>query len=139
MGPYAHLRPHAVLGNDTKAGNFVEIKNATLAEGAKVNHLSYIGDASVGEMTNIGAGTITCNYDGFSKNRTEIGANVFVGSASTLVAPVVIGDDAIIAAGSVITQDVPPDAMTFGRARQETKEGRANRWREVKRAAKGSK
>jgi len=139
VGPYAHLRPHAELGNDTKAGNFVEIKNATLADGAKVNHLSYIGDASVGEMTNVGAGTITCNYDGFTKSRTEIGANVFVGSASTLVAPVVIGDDAIIAAGSVITQDVPPDAMTFGRARQETKEGRANRWREVKRAAKGSK
>jgi len=139
VGPYAHLRPKADLGNDTKAGNFVEIKNAKLADGAKVSHLSYIGDATVGEQTNVGAGTITCNYDGFSKHQTEIGANVFVGSASTLVAPVVIGDDAIIAAGSVITQDVPADAMTFGRARQETKEGRATRWRDVKRAAKGSK
>jgi bifunctional UDP-N-acetylglucosamine pyrophosphorylase/glucosamine-1-phosphate N-acetyltransferase len=136
IGPFAHLRPKADLGDGVKIGNFVEVKNSKLEPGAKVSHLSYIGDASVGADTNVGAGTITCNYDGFFKSRTEIGANVFVGSNSTLVAPVTIGDDAIIAAGSVITQDIPADAMAFGRARQETKDGRATNWRNVKKAAK---
>ena len=134
IGPYAHLRPKTKLADRTKIGNFVEIKNATLAQGAKVNHLSYIGDASVGEDTNIGAGTITCNYDGFNKNRTEIGANAFVGSHSTLVAPISIGSGAIVAAGSVITHDVPDDAGAFGRSRQETKEGWAARWRKIKKS-----
>lgn len=136
VGPFAHLRPKANLGNKVKVGNFVEVKNAVLAKGAKVSHLSYIGDASVGEESNVGAGTITCNYDGYFKHKTEIGANVFVGSCSTLVAPVKIADDSIIAAGSVITQDVPSDAMAFGRARQEIKEGRVKNWRAAKEAAK---
>ena len=134
IGPYAHLRPKSNLGDHTKIGNFVETKNTVLAEGAKVNHLSYIGDATVGRSTNIGAGTITCNYDGFNKHQTEIGSDAFVGSHSTLVAPVNIGSRAIIAAGSVITQDVPDDAGAFGRARQETKEGWAARWRKIKKA-----
>ena len=135
VGPYAQLRPKTNLADRTKIGNFVEIKNATLAEGAKVNHLSYIGDASVGVDTNIGAGTITCNYDGFHKNRTQIGAKAFIGSHSTLVAPLKIGSGAIVAAGSVITHDVPDDAGAFGRARQETKEGWAARWRKIKKSA----
>jgi len=135
VGPFAHLRPKADIGDNAKIGNFVEIKNAGLAEGAKVNHLSYIGDATVGTLANIGAGTITCNYDGFNKHRTEIGANAFVGSHSTLVAPVTIGAGAIVAAGSVVTDNVPDDAGAFGRARQETKEGWAARWRKKKSAA----
>ncbi len=135
IGPFAHLRPRANIGDQAKVGNFVEIKNAQIHEGAKVSHLSYIGDATVHEAANIGAGTITCNYDGFNKHRTEIGENAFVGSHSTLVAPVKIGARAIIAAGSVITHDVPDDAAAFGRARQETKEGWADRWRKIKKAA----
>jgi bifunctional UDP-N-acetylglucosamine pyrophosphorylase/glucosamine-1-phosphate N-acetyltransferase len=132
VGPYAQLRPRAHLANNAKVGNFVEIKNATIDEGAKVNHLSYIGDASVGSAANIGAGTITCNYDGFHKHKTVIGENAFVGSHSTLVAPVTIGAGAIVAAGSVVTNDVPDDAAAFGRARQENKEGWAQRWRKAK-------
>lgn len=132
VGPYAHLRPKAVLKDGSKVGNFVELKNATLGLGAKANHLSYIGDATVGEDTNIGAGTITCNYDGYHKHKTEIGASAFIGSHSTLVAPVKIGSGAIVAAGSVITHDVPDEAGAFGRARQETKEGWATRWRKIK-------
>ncbi len=134
VGPYAHLRPKANLADGSKAGNFVEIKNANLGPGAKVNHLSYIGDATVGEETNIGAGTITCNYDGYHKHQTQIGANAFIGSHSTLVAPVRIGTGAIVAAGSVITHDVPDEAGAFGRARQETKEGWAARWRKIKKS-----
>jgi bifunctional UDP-N-acetylglucosamine pyrophosphorylase / glucosamine-1-phosphate N-acetyltransferase len=118
VGPYARLRPGTVLGKGAHVGNFVELKAAHLAEGAKANHLTYLGDASIGPGTNIGAGTITCNYDGFEKHRTEIGARVFVGSDSVLVAPVKLGDGAFVAAGSVITRDVAPDAMAFGRARQ---------------------
>ncbi|WP_417773290.1 bifunctional UDP-N-acetylglucosamine diphosphorylase/glucosamine-1-phosphate N-acetyltransferase GlmU [Stappia sp.] len=124
MGPYARLRPGAVIGAGAHIGNFVEIKNATVEDGAKVNHLSYIGDARVGANANIGAGTITCNYDGFLKHHTDIGAGVFVGSNSTLVAPLVIGDGAYLAAGGTVTQDVPADALVIGRARQTTKEGR---------------
>jgi bifunctional UDP-N-acetylglucosamine pyrophosphorylase/glucosamine-1-phosphate N-acetyltransferase len=118
VGPYARLRPGTVLGQGAHVGNFVELKAAELGAGAKANHLTYLGDAAVGPGTNIGAGTITCNYDGFEKHRTEIGARVFVGSDSVLVAPVKLGDGAFVAAGSVITHDVAPDAMAFGRARQ---------------------
>ncbi|AIE88041.1 bifunctional UDP-N-acetylglucosamine diphosphorylase/glucosamine-1-phosphate N-acetyltransferase GlmU [Fimbriimonas ginsengisoli] len=139
VGPWAHLRPKSNIGDGTKIGNFVEIKNATLAPGAKVNHLSYVGDATVGARSNIGAGTITCNYDGFSKSQTIIGADAFVGSNSTLVAPVSIGNGAFVAAGSVITNEVPADAMAFGRARQENKEGRAAQWRKLKSELKQGK
>ena len=121
IGPFARLRPGADMGEKSKAGNFVEIKQAKIGAGAKVNHLSYVGDAIVGVSANIGAGTITCNYDGYNKNLTEIGANAFIGSNSALVAPVKIGDGALIAAGSVITKDVPADAVGFARAQQENK------------------
>ncbi|CAH1674024.1 bifunctional UDP-N-acetylglucosamine diphosphorylase/glucosamine-1-phosphate N-acetyltransferase GlmU [Chelatococcus asaccharovorans] len=123
VGPFARLRPGADLGEGARVGNFVEIKAATLGAGAKVNHLTYIGDASVGAATNIGAGTITCNYDGFRKHRTTIGANAFIGSNSSLVAPVTIGDGAFVGSGSVITADVPADALALGRGRQAVKEG----------------
>ncbi len=125
VGPYGRLRPGSVLGAKAKVGNFVEIKSAAIAAGAKVSHLSYIGDASVGAGANIGAGTITCNYDGTNKFRTEIGADAFIGSNSALVAPVTIGAGAFVASGSVITDDVPGDALALGRARQTTKPGRA--------------
>jgi bifunctional UDP-N-acetylglucosamine pyrophosphorylase/glucosamine-1-phosphate N-acetyltransferase len=131
-GPFSNLRPGARLGQQVKIGNFVEVKNADLAQGVSVSHLTYVGDANVGEGTNVGAGTITCNYDGFTKNRTEIGKGVFVGSNSTLVAPVKIGDGAFIAAGSVVTKDVPEDALAVGRSRQENKEQWAKSWRKRK-------
>jgi bifunctional UDP-N-acetylglucosamine pyrophosphorylase/glucosamine-1-phosphate N-acetyltransferase len=121
-----------VLGAGAHVGNFVELKAATLGDGAKANHLTYLGDASVGPGTNIGAGTITCNYDGYAKHRTEIGARVFVGSDSVLVAPVTLGDGAFVAAGSVVTKDVAPDAMAFGRARQQDVPGGAAKFREDK-------
>ncbi|MCR9283013.1 MAG: bifunctional UDP-N-acetylglucosamine diphosphorylase/glucosamine-1-phosphate N-acetyltransferase GlmU [Rhodobacteraceae bacterium] len=139
VGPYARLRPGAILGADTRVGNFVEVKNTTFEDGAKANHLSYIGDASVGSKSNIGAGTITCNYDGYLKHRTEIGAGSFVGSNSTLVAPVSLGSGAFVAAGSVITDDVDQDSMAFGRARQIVKEGKAKQLRERLKAAKETK
>ncbi|MEW4460878.1 bifunctional UDP-N-acetylglucosamine diphosphorylase/glucosamine-1-phosphate N-acetyltransferase GlmU [Roseibium algicola] len=139
VGPYARLRPGAVLGADTRVGNFVEVKNTTFEDGAKANHLSYIGDASVGSKSNIGAGTITCNYDGYLKHRTEIGAGSFVGSNSTLVAPVNLGSGTFVAAGSVITDDVDQDSMAFGRARQIVKEGKAKQLRERLKAAKETK
>ncbi len=139
VGPYARLRPGAVLGADTRVGNFVEVKNTTFEDGAKANHLSYIGDASVGSKSNIGAGTITCNYDGYLKHRTEIGAGSFVGSNSTLVAPVSLGSGSFVAAGSVITDDVDQDSMAFGRARQIVKEGKAKQLRERLKAAKETK
>jgi bifunctional UDP-N-acetylglucosamine pyrophosphorylase/glucosamine-1-phosphate N-acetyltransferase len=132
VGPFARLRPGTTLGAGAHVGNFVELKAAVLGEGAKVNHLSYVGDASVGARTNIGAGTITCNYDGFAKHRTTIGADAFVGSDSVLVAPVAVGDGALVTAGSVITADVPPDAMAFGRARQENRAGGAAAFRRVR-------
>ena len=129
VGPFARLRPGTSLGAQAHVGNFVELKAAVLGEGAKANHLSYIGDASVGAGTNIGAGTITVNYDGFAKHRTEIGADAFVGSNSSLIAPVRVGDGAIVVAGSTVTDDVPADAMAFGRARQVNKPGRATAFR----------
>lgn len=125
IGPYARLRPGAKLGKKTKVGNFVEIKKADIDEGAKVNHLTYIGDAEIGAGANIGAGTITCNYDGYNKHLTRVGAGAFVGSNSSLVAPVSVGANAYVASGSVITADVPDDGLAFGRARQDVKPGRA--------------
>ena len=125
VGPFGRLRPGAVLGQGARIGNFVEVKNAAVEDGAKVNHLTYIGDARVGAGANIGAGTITCNYDGYGKFRTEIGEGAFIGSNSALVAPVRIGTGAYVASGSVITEDVPDDALAFGRSRQSNKEGRA--------------
>jgi bifunctional UDP-N-acetylglucosamine pyrophosphorylase/glucosamine-1-phosphate N-acetyltransferase len=132
IGPYARLRPGTSLGEGVKIGNFVETKAATLQAGAKVNHLSYIGDAHVGEGANIGAGTITCNYDGFDKHRTTIGAGAFVGSNSSLVAPVKIGNRAYVGSGSVITKDVPDDALAVERSPQNNREGGAARYREMK-------
>jgi bifunctional UDP-N-acetylglucosamine pyrophosphorylase/glucosamine-1-phosphate N-acetyltransferase len=139
VGPYARLRPGANLGRDSKVGNFCEVKKAEIGAGAKVNHLTYIGDAFVGEKTNIGAGTITCNYDGVNKHVTRIGANVFIGSNSSLVAPVSVGDGALVASGSVVTEDVPADAVAFGRARQEIKPGRAKILRERYQAEKAAR
>jgi bifunctional UDP-N-acetylglucosamine pyrophosphorylase/glucosamine-1-phosphate N-acetyltransferase len=139
LGPFARLRPGAELADDVHVGNFVEVKNSKLASGVKANHLAYLGDASVGAGTNIGAGTITCNYDGVDKHVTEIGKDVFVGTNSSLVAPVKIGDGAMIGAGSVITEDVPADALALGRGRQVVKEGRASAWKAQKRAASSKK
>lgn len=129
VGPYARLRPGAVVGRKAKVGNFVEIKKAQVGPGAKVNHLSYIGDAEIGARANIGAGTITCNYDGFDKHLTRIGEGAFIGSNSALVAPVTIGDGAYVGSGSVVTQDVPDDALAIARGRQHTKEGWARDFR----------
>jgi len=129
VGPFARLRPGTVVGEGAHVGNFVELKAATLGRGAKANHLSYIGDATIGAGSNIGAGTITVNYDGFAKHRTEIGERAFIGSNSSLVAPVRIGDGAMVVAGSVITEDVAADAMAFGRARQVDKPARAAAFR----------
>jgi bifunctional UDP-N-acetylglucosamine pyrophosphorylase/glucosamine-1-phosphate N-acetyltransferase len=136
VGPFARLRPGADLHEKSKVGNFCEVKKATIEIGAKVNHLTYIGDARVGAAANIGAGTITCNYDGYSKFITDIGAGAFIGSNSSLVAPVSIGDGAYVASGSVITEDVPEDALAFGRARQHTILGRAKELRQKRAAAK---
>ncbi|MFT8243218.1 bifunctional UDP-N-acetylglucosamine diphosphorylase/glucosamine-1-phosphate N-acetyltransferase GlmU [Roseomonas sp. BN140053] len=136
IGPFARLRPGAVVEARAHVGNFVELKNAVLGEGAKANHLSYLGDTSIGAGANIGAGTVTCNYDGFSKHRTAIGAGSFVGSNATLVAPVVLGENSFVAAGSTITDDVPADAMAFGRARQDSKPGRAAAFRAARRKEK---
>lgn len=132
IGPFANVRPGTIVSDDVRIGNFVEVKNSTIATDASVSHLSYIGDASIGERTNIGAGTITCNYDGYTKHPTVVGNDAFIGSNSTLVAPVVIGDGAITAAGSAITNDVPSDALGVGRSRQINKEGWAKKWREKK-------
>jgi bifunctional UDP-N-acetylglucosamine pyrophosphorylase/glucosamine-1-phosphate N-acetyltransferase len=129
VGPFARLRPGADVGPGAHVGNFVEIKNAVLGAGAKANHLAYVGDAAVGAGANIGAGAITCNYDGVSKHRTDIGAGAFIGSNSALVAPVRIGDGAYVASGSVVTRDVAPDALAIARARQEDKPGLAARLR----------
>ena len=139
IGPYARLRPGAQIGAKAKVGNFVEIKKATLGEGAKVNHLSYIGDASIGAAANIGAGTITCNYDGYFKYRTEIGAGAFVGSNSALVAPASIGAGAIVAAGSVVTRPVAADALCLVRPEQVEKPGWAARFRDRMKARKAAR
>lgn len=136
VGPYARLRPGAELSNDVRVGNFVEVKNATIRDAAKVNHLSYVGDASIGPRSNVGAGTITCNYDGVFKHRTEIGSDVFIGSNTMLVAPVTIGDNAMTATGGTITKDVPPGDMAVARARQVNKTGFARRFFARLRAAK---
>jgi bifunctional UDP-N-acetylglucosamine pyrophosphorylase/glucosamine-1-phosphate N-acetyltransferase len=136
VGPYARLRPGAQIGPKAKVGNFVEIKKAVVEAGAKVNHLSYIGDARVGAGANIGAGTITCNYDGYFKYKTDIGAGAFIGSNSALVAPVTIGDGAIVAAGSVVTRNVEADALCLVRPAQEAKPGWAARFRAKMQARK---
>ncbi|WP_424966691.1 bifunctional UDP-N-acetylglucosamine diphosphorylase/glucosamine-1-phosphate N-acetyltransferase GlmU [Dinoroseobacter sp. S375] len=136
VGPFARLRPGAELAEHTHVGNFVEIKNATLDEGAKVNHLSYIGDASIGAASNIGAGTITCNYDGVFKHHTEIGARVFVGSNTCLVAPVKVGDEAMTATGTIVTSDVPEGALAVARSRQTNKPGFARRFMDMLRTRK---
>jgi len=129
VGPFVRLRPGAEIGEDAKIGNFVEVKKATIERGAKVSHLSYIGDARVGAESNIGAGTITCNYDGYNKYFTDIGASVFVGSNTALVAPVKVGDGANIAAGSTITKEVPGEALAVARGRQTNLEGKAKSYR----------
>jgi bifunctional UDP-N-acetylglucosamine pyrophosphorylase/glucosamine-1-phosphate N-acetyltransferase len=139
VGPYARLRPGTSLGDGARIGNFVETKAAVLDAGVKVNHLSYIGDAHVGANSNIGAGTITCNYDGFSKHKTEIGEGAFVGTNSSLVAPVKIGKGAYIGSGSVITKDVPDDALAVERSQQTIREGGAKRYREIKTRSKKPK
>lgn len=139
VGPYGRLRPGTRLARDAKVGNFVEIKAAEIGEGAKVNHLTYIGDASIGAKANIGAGTITCNYDGFSKYRTVIGEGAFVGSNSALVAPLTIGAGAYVGSGSVVTQDVPENALAVARGRQIQREGWATRFREAAQARKAGR
>src|SRR4029077_19109673 len=133
VGPYARLRPGAAIGEDAHIGNLFDVKNASIEKGAKANHLTYLGDARVGAGANIGAGTITCNYDGFTKAVTEIGAGAFIGSDTALVAPVKIGVGAITAAGSVITQDVAPDALAIARGALTQKPGWAKAFRERKR------
>ena len=133
IGPFARLRPGSEIGEGAKVGNFVETKNTRLAPGAKANHLSYLGDAEVGAKANVGAGTITCNYDGFRKHPTRIGAGAFVGSNTALIAPVAVGDAAIVAAGSVVTRDVPGDALAIARPAQENRPGAAGRLRERQR------
>ena len=135
VGPFARLRPGAEIGEDVHIGNFVEVKASTIEAGAKANHLSYIGNARVGERTNVGAGTITCNYDGVGKYQTDIGKGAFIGSNSSLVAPVKIGDGAYIGSGSVITEDVPAGSLGLGRGRQIVREGWVARWRERIQAA----
>lgn len=139
VGPFARLRPGAELAEDVHVGNFVEIKNAILEEGVKVGHLTYIGDADIGEHTNIGAGTVTCNYDGVMKHRTKIGKNAFIGSDTMLVAPVTVGDGALTASGSVITQDVPAEALALARAQQVNKPGLATKLFDRLRAIKAAK
>ncbi|MEP1537529.1 MAG: bifunctional UDP-N-acetylglucosamine diphosphorylase/glucosamine-1-phosphate N-acetyltransferase GlmU [Paracoccaceae bacterium] len=139
VGPYARLRPGAELSEHVHVGNFVEIKNAVVAEGAKINHLSYIGDARIGPRTNVGAGTITCNYDGVMKHHTEIGADAFIGSNTMLVAPVTLGNGSMTGSGSVITSDVEPDALAISRAPQVEKPGMARKLLEILRAKKAQK
>jgi bifunctional UDP-N-acetylglucosamine pyrophosphorylase / glucosamine-1-phosphate N-acetyltransferase len=139
IGPFARLRPGADIGENAHVGNSVEIKKAVLGKGAKANHLTYIGDAKIGAGSNIGAGTITCNYDGYEKHLTDIGENVFVGSNSALVAPVKIGNGANIAASSVITIDVPADALAMTRVPATVKDGWAKRYRAIKAAQKEAK
>lgn len=136
IGPFARLRPGTELGAKTKVGNFVEIKGAAIEKGSKINHLSYIGDAHIAPGVNVGACTVTCNYDGFGKHRTTIGADSFIGSGSLLVAPLDIGSNAYVATGSVITENVPSGALAFGRARQTNKDGRGAKLKDELRAAK---
>jgi bifunctional UDP-N-acetylglucosamine pyrophosphorylase/glucosamine-1-phosphate N-acetyltransferase len=134
VGPYARLRPGADIGPNAHIGNFVEVKNVKVGEGAKVNHLTYVGDGTIGARANLGAGTIFCNYDGFDKHQTHIGADAFIGSDTALVAPVTVGEGAFTASGSVITEDVPPGALALARGRQVNKPGWAEAFRALKRA-----
>ncbi len=136
VGPFARLRPGAVIGAEAHIGNFVEVKNTVIGRGAKANHLTYLGDAEIGQGANIGAGTITCNYDGFTKSKTEIGAGAFIGSDTALVAPVKVGAGAITAAGSVITEDVAADALAIARGQQSEKPGWAKQFRDRKQREK---
>jgi bifunctional UDP-N-acetylglucosamine pyrophosphorylase/glucosamine-1-phosphate N-acetyltransferase len=136
VGPYARLRPGAHLGEDVHIGNFVEVKESVIEAGAKANHLAYIGDARLGAGANFGAGAIVCNYDGVAKHRTDIGKGAFIGSNASLIAPVTIGDGAYVATGSVVTQNVPEDALVIARSRQVVKEGRASRLRALKASSK---
>ena len=130
IGPYTHIRPHCVVGEGSKLGAFVQVKNCKLGAGTKMAHLTYVGDTDVGDNCNFGCGTVTCNYDGFQKFRSTIGDDVFVGCNTNLVSPVEVGDGAYIAAGTTVTQDVPADALAIGRGRQQVKEGWAARTRE---------
>jgi bifunctional UDP-N-acetylglucosamine pyrophosphorylase/glucosamine-1-phosphate N-acetyltransferase len=139
LGPFAHLRPESVLEDDVHIGNFVETKKTIMRKGAKANHLSYLGDGDIGEKSNIGAGTIFCNYDGYKKHRTVIGPSVFVGSDSQIVAPVTIGAGAYVATGTTVTHDIPDDALAIGRARQEDKLGYASKLRAKLAEAAGKK
>jgi len=139
IGPFARLRPGAHMGENSKAGNFVEIKKSVIGKGSKINHLSYIGDAQIGEGVNVGAGTITCNYDGYAKHKTNIGDGAFVGTNSSLVAPLTIGAGAYLGSGGVITENVPDDALALGRARQANKEGWAKRYRTAQEKRKRSR
>jgi bifunctional UDP-N-acetylglucosamine pyrophosphorylase/glucosamine-1-phosphate N-acetyltransferase len=134
LGPYAHLRPESRIGEGAHVGNFVETKKLTLGKGSKANHLNYLGDAEIGAGVNIGAGAITCNYDGSAKHLTRIGDGAFIGSDSTLVAPVTVGDGAYVAAGSCITNEVPPGALALGRSRQVNKDGWAARRKKARSA-----
>jgi len=131
IGPFARLRPGAELGEQARVGNFVEIKNAVIGDGAKINHLSYVGDAEVGAGANIGAGSVTCNYDGVMKHKTTIGEGAFIGSNTMMVAPVTIGKDAMTASGSVITKDVPDGALALARAEQNNKLGMARKLMDI--------
>jgi bifunctional UDP-N-acetylglucosamine pyrophosphorylase/glucosamine-1-phosphate N-acetyltransferase len=124
IGPFAHLRPKTHLGRGVKIGNFVEVKKTTIGQGSKASHLSYLGDARIGKDVNVGAGTITCNYDGVEKHTTTIGDGVFIGSDTQFIAPVIVGDDSLIGAGSTITKDVPPDSLAVARSKQVTIPGR---------------
>ncbi|MFI5106502.1 MAG: bifunctional N-acetylglucosamine-1-phosphate uridyltransferase/glucosamine-1-phosphate acetyltransferase, partial [Terriglobales bacterium] len=139
LGPYAHLRPGSEIGEGAHVGNFVETKKTRLGRGSKANHLTYLGDSEIGAGVNVGAGTITCNYDGMNKHVTVIEDGAFIGSDSTLVAPLRIGKGAYVAAGSTITEDVPADALALGRTRQITKEGWASQRREERAKARGHK
>jgi bifunctional UDP-N-acetylglucosamine pyrophosphorylase/glucosamine-1-phosphate N-acetyltransferase len=139
VGPYARLRPGADIGPNAHVGNFVEVKNVKVGEGAKLNHLTYVGDGTIGPRANLGAGTIFCNYDGFDKYETHVGADAFIGSDTALVAPVTVGDGAFTGSGSVITENVPPNALALGRGRQVIKEGWAEAFREQKKASRKPK
>jgi bifunctional UDP-N-acetylglucosamine pyrophosphorylase/glucosamine-1-phosphate N-acetyltransferase len=139
VGPFARIRPGTELSNGAKVGNFVELKNTTLGEGAKVNHLSYVGDTNIGEKANIGAGTVTCNYNGVEKFRTEIGARAFIGSNTMLVAPVNVGEEAMTGSGSVITHDVPDGALALSRTQQVNKSGAARRLFDMYRKARDNR
>jgi bifunctional UDP-N-acetylglucosamine pyrophosphorylase/glucosamine-1-phosphate N-acetyltransferase len=139
IGPYARLRPGTKLSDNTKVGNFVETKKAIVGKGSKINHLSYVGDADLGEGVNVGAGTITCNYDGYNKHKTTIGDGAFVGSNSSLVAPVTIGAGAFLGSGGVVTDDVPDDALALARSKQVNKDGWGARFRAVQEKLKAKK